>query len=188
MGRLILQWGECTIRPNQNYYHELVSSIISQQLSVKAAGSIQSRFVDLFEGQLPSPQMIVETSPEKLRSVGLSSAKVRYVQDLATHILDGRLELDQLPRLSNGEIVAELTAIKGIGEWTAHMFLIFCLGRLDVLPVGDLGIKMGIKKLYGLDHVPLPKEVATIAIAQGWHPYASIASWYVWRSLENKAS
>ena len=183
---LIREWGPCTIKPNAAYYHSLVSSIISQQLSVKAASTIEGRFVDLYNGILPTPEMIVATDPHTLRGVGLSGAKVRYVQDLAEHILDGRLVPERLPELSNAEIITELTAIKGIGEWTAHMFLMFCLGRLDVLPVGDLGIKMGIMKLYGLDHVPTPAEVKETAAARGWAPYESIASWYLWRSLDNK--
>ena len=187
MAALISEWGPCTIKPNTDYYHSLVSSIISQQLSVKAASTIEGRFVALFDGQLPTPAMIVGTDPDTLRGVGLSGAKVRYVQDLAEHILDGRLVLSRLPELSNSEIIAELTAIKGIGEWTVHMFLMFCLGRLDVLPVGDLGIKMGIMKLYGLDHVPTPAEVKEAAAGRGWAPYESIAAWYVWRSLDNKA-
>jgi DNA-3-methyladenine glycosylase II len=186
MARLITQWGPCTITPSTNYYHALVSSIISQQLSVKAASTIEGRFVALYDGQVPTPEMIVATDPETLRGVGLSGAKVRYVQDLAGHIMDGRLVPERLPQLSNTEIIIELTAIKGIGEWTAHMFLMFCLDRPDILPVGDLGIKMGIMKLYGLDHVPTPAEVVETAAARGWAPYESIACWYVWRSLDNK--
>jgi DNA-3-methyladenine glycosylase II len=186
LAELIRQWGTCTITPSTDYYHELVSSIISQQLSVKAAATIQARFLGLFNDKLPLPADILGTDTEILRKVGLSYAKVKYVRDLAERISDGRLDLETLPDMSNEAIIAELIAVKGIGEWTAHMFLIFCLGRLDVLPVGDLGIKMGIKKLYLLDHVPSPAEVAEVAAARSWHPYESIASWYIWRSLENK--
>ena len=186
MARLIAQWGPCTIAPNTDFYHSLVSSIISQQLSVKAASTIEGRFVALFDGQLPTPAMIMATNPDALRGVGLSGAKVRYVQDLAVHILDGRLLPERLPKSTNTEIIAELTAIKGIGEWTAHMFLMFCLGRQDVLPVGDLGVRTGIMKLYSIDHMPSPLEVTEIAAARGWAPYESIACWYIWRSLGNK--
>lgn len=186
MDRLIEQWGTCTIEPNTDYYHSLVSSIISQQLSVKAASTIEMRFILLFGDVLPKPEDILAIDPEELRGVGLSYAKVRYVRDLAEHILDGRLQIEAIPKLSNQEIIAELTAIKGIGEWTAHMFLMFCLGRQDVLPVGDLGIKMGIKNLYGFDHIPSPTEVKETAVAHGWAPYESIACWYLWRSLDNK--
>lgn len=186
IGQLIEQWGPCTIKPHTNYYHALVSSIISQQLSVKAADTIEGRFMDLYGGTLPSPEQIVATDPEKMRSAGLSGAKTRYIADLAGRILDGSLEIERISTLSNQEVVSELTAVKGIGEWTAHMFLMFCLGRLDVLPVGDLGIKMGIKKLYHLDHVPSPAEVIETSAVRGWHPYESIACWYIWRSLENK--
>jgi DNA-3-methyladenine glycosylase II len=168
-----------------NYYQELVDSIISQQLSVKAARSIEGRFKDLFGGEFPSPEQIVARDPEDLRGAGLSYAKGRYVQDLATKIIDGTVRFDTLDKLSNQEIIDELTKVKGIGVWTVHMFLMFCMGRLDVLPVGDLGIRNGIMKLYGLDHIPLPAEIETIATKNQWHPYESVASWYIWQSLDN---
>jgi DNA-3-methyladenine glycosylase II len=185
MDRLIRQWGICTIVPHTDYYQALVSSIIGQQLSVKAAGTIKHRFMGLYDGNLPTPEQIVATDPETMREVGLSYAKARYVRDLAQKILDGEVVLDELPQLSNEEIVAELTTVKGIGEWTVHMFLMFCLGRMDVLPVGDLGVRMGIQKLYGLDQLPTPVEVRETAAARDWAPYESVASWYVWRSLDN---
>lgn len=168
-----------------NYYQELVDSIISQQLSVKAARAIEQRFVGLFEDQFPSPEQILSRSIEELRGVGLSRPKAAYIQDLARNILDGTVQFDTLDQLSNDDIVTELTKVKGIGEWTVHMFLMFCMGRLDVLPVGDLGIRNGVQKLYGLDHVPLPDEVTRIAEANNWKPYQSVASWYVWQSLDN---
>lgn len=171
--------------PHTNYYYELVSSIISQQLSIKAAATIEKRFVDLFNGKFPAPEQIVGANPETLRAVGFSRAKAAYVIDLAEHVLDGRLELDKLPELPNEEITKELAAVKGIGEWTAHMFLIFALGRLDVLPVGDLGIRAGIKRLYEFERLPTPIEVIELAAKNNWHPYESVASWYIWQSLDN---
>jgi DNA-3-methyladenine glycosylase II len=168
-----------------NYYQELVDSIISQQLSVKAARAIEGRFIGLFDGQFPSPEQILSRTIEELRSVGLSRPKAAYIQDLARNILEGIVQFDTLDQLSNDEIVAELTKVKGIGEWTVHMFLMFCMARLDVLPVGDLGIRNGVQKLYGLDHVPLPDEVVQIADTNKWAPYQSVASWYVWQSLDN---
>ena len=178
-----------TITPHKNYYTELVQSIISQQLSVKAADTIEKRFVGLFEGSaFPTPEQILEKDVEELRAVGLSRPKARYIQDLAFRILDGTVRFDHLDTLSNDEVIAELTKVKGIGVWTAHMFLIFCMGRLDVLPVGDLGIKNGIQKLYDLPTTPSTEDMEDIARAHHWHPYESVASWYVWRSLGNKPS
>lgn len=177
--------GLCTIEPHTNYYQELVESIISQQLSVKAARSILQKFLGLFDGTFPEPKQILSKSVEELRSAGLSNAKARYIQDLALHVHDKTIQLDILNTLSNDEIVRELTTVKGIGEWTAQMFLMFCMGRLNVLPYGDLGIKNGVQKLYGLDHLPLPEEIQTIARDRKWAPYESVASWYIWKSLDN---
>lgn len=174
-----------SFKKHTDYYETLVDSIISQQLSVKAAASIEKRFKDLFDGSFPSPQQILQKDIEELRSVGLSRPKARYVQDLAQHILDGTVRFDAIDTMTNEEIVAQLTTVKGIGEWTVHMFLMFCMARLDVLPVGDLGIRNGVQKLYKLDHVPTPQEVADIAAKNSWHPYQSVASWYVWQSLDN---
>lgn len=168
-----------------NYYHELVDSIISQQLSVKAARTIEGRFKDLFGGEFPSPEQILEKDVEELRAVGLSRPKARYIQDLAAKIVDGSVTFDAIDELANDEIIAELTKVKGIGAWTVHMFLMFCMARLDVLPTGDLGIRNGVAKLYGLDHVPSEREVELIAEQHNWHPYESVASRYIWLSLDN---
>jgi DNA-3-methyladenine glycosylase II len=183
---IIAQAGLALLEPHTNYYGALVSSIVSQQLSVKAAAAIQKRFLDLFDGQFPTPTQILSVDVEQLRAIGFSYAKGRYVHDLAQHILDGRITFDRIPQQSNQEIITELTDVKGIGEWTVHMFLLFCVGRLDVLPVGDLGIKNGIRALYGLENAPTPQQISEIAEKYSWHPYESVASWYVWRSLDNK--
>lgn len=176
----------CTIRPHRDYYRELVESITSQQLSVKAAASINRKFLTLFEDEFPEPAAILVKSVEELRTAGLSGAKAKYVQDLARHVLEGSLEFEKFDIMSNEDIIAELLPVKGIGEWTAHMFLMFCMARPDVLPVGDLGIRSGIMKLYGLEALPDAAEVREIAASNNWHPYQSIASWYVWASLDNK--
>lgn len=174
--------------PHTNYYHELVDSIISQQLSVKAARTIEGRFKDLFGGEFPSPEQILEKDVEELRAVGLSRPKARYIQDLALKIIEGEVQFDTLDLLSNQEIIDELTKVKGIGVWTVHMFLMFCMGRLDVLPIGDLGIRNGVMKLYKLSTVPEPSDVEAIAKNNNWHPYESVASWYIWQSLDNTLS
>jgi DNA-3-methyladenine glycosylase II len=177
--------GPTTIRPHTDYYRELVDSIISQQLSVKAAAAIEGRFAALFGGTFPTPEQILTKSEDDLRAIGFSYAKARYVRDLAVKILDGSVTFKKLNMLSNEQVVAEFIQVKGIGEWTMHMFLMFCMGRSDVLPVGDLGIKNGIRALYGLPAAPSPDEIRTIALQNNWHPYESIASWYVWQSLKN---
>jgi len=182
---IIERAGLCTIRPHKNYYWELVDSIISQQLSVKAAASIEKRFQELFASELPTPEQILEKSVDELRTAGLSRPKANYIRDLAQHIADGELKLDQLEHMSNQEIAAELTAVKGIGEWTAHMFLMFCMARLDVLPVGDLGIRNSIKKLYNFDLLPTAEEIKNLSAKNHWQPYESIASWYIWQNLDN---
>lgn len=182
---VIAKHGLFTPVPHTDYYWELVGSIIGQQLSVKAARTIEGRFLELFGGKQPAPHDILNKSVDELRAVGLSRNKAMYVLDLAKHIQDGQLQLERIAELSNDEIIKELTAVKGIGVWTAHMFLIFALGRLDVLPVGDLGIRSGIQKLYGFDHLPTPAEIEALAVKNNWHPYESIACWYVWQALDN---
>lgn len=183
---VVAKYGLANLIPHTDYYRELVESILGQQLSVKAARAIRQKFVNLFGGNFPMPAQILEKSPEELRGAGLSWAKVRYVQDLARHVLDDRIQFNRFDNMSNDEISKELTDVKGVGEWTAHMFLMFCMGRLDVLPVGDLGIKNGIRQLYGLKDIPTPDQIVRIAKKNHWHPYESVASWYVWASLDNK--
>jgi DNA-3-methyladenine glycosylase II len=187
MAELIDQFGLPTLAPHTNYYQELVGSIISQQLSVKAAATIQGRFVALF-GHFPAPGEILERDIDELRNVGLSGQKTIYIRDLAARILDGSVRFDHLAGRSNDEIIAELTAVKGIGVWTVHMFLLFCMGRLDVLAVGDLGIKNAVTKLYGFNQTCTSADIVAIASKNNWAPYESIACWYAWRSLDNKPS
>jgi DNA-3-methyladenine glycosylase II len=173
-----------TFKPHKNYYQELVESIIGQQLSVNAARSITTRFKGLFGDMFPSPEQILEKSVEELRTAGLSNAKAKYVRDLAQHVVDGKVKFGHLDALPNEAIISELTDVKGIGEWSAHMFLIFCMGRLDVLAHGDLGIRTGIQRLYKLPALPSTAEVDEIALKNNWHPYESVACWYVWKSID----
>ena len=175
-----------TLAPHSNYYQALVESIISQQLSVKAAATILKRFVDLYSSDFPSPDDILATDVEELRGVGLSRQKASYIKDLASKVLDGSIQFSHLDDLPSSEIVKELVQVKGVGVWTVHMFLMFCMGRLDVLPVGDLGIKNGIYVLYNLPEKPTPEEIQMVALNNNWHPYETIASWYIWHSLDNK--
>jgi DNA-3-methyladenine glycosylase II len=184
---IIARAGLPTIIPNKNYYQELVESIISQQLSVKAAATILKRFIELFPGvDFPAPDQILQKDIEQMRAVGLSRQKASYIQDLALKVIEGEVRFNHLDALSNDEVIAELTRIKGVGVWTVHMFLMFCMGRLDVLPTGDLGIKNGIYTLYNLKEKPTPEEMEKIAKKNNWHPYESVASWYIWHSLDNK--
>jgi DNA-3-methyladenine glycosylase II len=164
----------------------LASSIVGQQLSVKAAANIRGRFAALGEGDFPTPEETRDFPVEKMREAGLSSAKAKYLKDLADHVVDKRLDLSRIAELPNEELIVELTDVKGIGEWTAHMFLIFCLGRLDVLPTGDLGVRRGMQILYGLRDLPNPETMYRIAGKNGWTGYESVASWYIWRSLDNE--
>jgi len=187
LATVIARAGTPTIVPHDNYYPALVESIISQQLSVKAADTITKRFLALFPGDdFPTPGQILEKDIEALRAVGLSRQKGTYIQDLAVKVVEGTVRFDQLESLTNDEIVTELTQIKGVGVWTVHMFLMFCMGRMDVLPTGDLGIKNGMYTLYELSTKPTPEEMEALATEHHWHPYESIASWYIWHSLDNK--
>jgi DNA-3-methyladenine glycosylase II len=161
-----------------------VRTIAGQQLSVKAARAIYGRLTARFDGRPPTPQEILADDPEELRAAaGFSRAKVAYLRSLAEHVERGELELDRLAELDDAEVIRELTAVKGIGEWSAHMFLMFTLHRPDVLPVGDLGVRNAVKAAYGLDEVPQPAALAELA--EPWRPYRTRASLYLWRSLEN---
>jgi DNA-3-methyladenine glycosylase II len=186
MKELEARFGPHTITPHGDHYVELISSIVGQQLSVKAADTIWKRVLALYDNKPPSPQDILATDKEMLRSCGVSYGKIAYMQDLALHITDGRLSLENLLNEDNQKIVRELTKVKGIGVWTVHMYLIFCLGRLDVLPVGDLGIRTAIMKLYGFKTLPTAVEITQLANKNGWPPYESVACWYLWKYLDNK--
>jgi DNA-3-methyladenine glycosylase II len=171
-------------RPDE-VYGALVRSITGQQLSVKAAASIWRRLLERFDGHTPTPEQILADDPEELRAAcGFSRAKVAYLRSLAEHVLSGELALDRLDELGDDEVIRELTAIKGIGEWTAHMFLMFTLHRPDVLPTGDLGVRNAVMRAYELDAPPAPAELTERA--EPWRPHRTRASLYLWRSLDNE--
>lgn len=184
MAELINTYGDCTIKPHKDYYRELVDSIISQQLSVKASDTIFNRFLNLFDGRMPSPKQILETQTEQLRGIGCSYAKASYIKDLAEHIENGQLDLAHIATLPNEDVIKQLVSVKGIGEWSAHMFMIFCLGRTNILPTGDLGIRNAMIRLYGLTSSK-PADLLQVSLRHKWDPYQSVASWYLWRSLDN---
>jgi DNA-3-methyladenine glycosylase II len=166
-----------------DHYGTLVRSIIGQQLSTRAAAAIYARLLERFGGRAPTPEEVLAADPDELRTaVGLSHAKVRYLRSLAEHVLDRSLELDRLPELPDDEVVAELVAVKGLGVWSAHMFLMFHLHRPDVLPVGDLGIRRAVQIRYELPELPTPDELTEIA--DPWRPHRTLACIYLWRSLQ----
>ncbi len=162
-------------------YGALLRAIVGQQLSTKAARTIYLRVCDLFGGTTPSPEQLLEASEEDLRACGLSGRKVEYVRDLAAHVLSGELELDRLGELSDEEAIEEIVAVRGLGLWTAKMFLLFHLERPDVLSGGDLGIRKAIQIEYELEEMPTPLQV--LEIGEAWRPHRSLASLYLWESL-----
>jgi DNA-3-methyladenine glycosylase II len=180
---LIKKWGSPTITPIKKtlYFQDLVEAITNQQLSGKAASTIFGRIKLLCKGDV-GPEAILNLSEAKLRSAGLSYAKIKYVKDLSTRVKSGELKIHKLDKLSDEEVINELVAVKGIGRWTAEMFLMFALSRPDTFPVDDLGIKKGFEKVTGKkwDKVKSAKFAD-----KNWKPYRTIASWYLWRSLEN---
>lgn len=164
-------------------YGALLRAIVGQQLSTKAARTIFGRVLDLFGGTTPSPEQLLEASEEDLRACGLSGRKVEYVRDLAAHVISGELELDRLGELADEEVIEEIVAVRGLGQWTAEMFLIFHLERPDVLSGGDLGIRKAVQIEYGLAEMPAPQKV--LEIGEPWRPHRSLASLYLWESLAN---
>jgi DNA-3-methyladenine glycosylase II len=173
-------------RPDSgDHYGALVRAIVGQQLSVSAARAIYGRLTERFGGRPPTPKEILADDPEELRAAaGLSRAKVGFLRSLAEHVLSGELELERLGDLDDDQVIAELTAVKGIGQWSADMFLMFHLERPDVLPVGDLGIRRALERAYDLPGLPEAAEMERIA--QPWRPYRTLASRYLWRSLQNE--
>lgn len=162
-------------------YGALLRAIVGQQLSTKAARTIYLRVLDLFGGTTPSPEQLLEASEEDLRACGLSGRKTEYVRDLAAHVISGELELGRLEELGDEEVIEEIVAVRGLGQWTAEMFLLFHLQRPDVLSGGDLGIRKAVQVEYGLKEMPPPKRV--LEIGEPWRPHRSLASLYLWESL-----
>jgi DNA-3-methyladenine glycosylase II len=162
-------------------YGALLRAIVGQQLSTKAARTIYLRVIDIFGGTTPSPEQLLKVDGAGLRGAGLSGRKVEYVRDLAAHIIAGELEVDRLDELNDEEVIAELIAVRGLGQWTAEMFLLFHLERPDVLSGGDLGIRKAVQIEYGLEQMPTPQQV--LEIGEPWRPRRSLASLYLWESL-----
>jgi len=180
---IIERVGSCRMGFGEADFSSLAESIVYQQLNGKAAATIFQRFADL-AGEPLTPQGILKLSDEQLRGVGLSKQKSAYLKDLAVKTAAGLLDFARLPALPDEEVIEHLTQVKGIGEWTAHMFLMFSLRRQNVLPTGDYGIQVAMKKHYKKRRLPKPKDMQKIAKA--WEPYRSVACWYMWRSLDIK--
>ena len=183
MATIIARHGACTLKPDRRYFSSLVEAILSQQLSVKAAATIFKRFKELIGGKI-HPAPILQLSEAQFRSVGVSRQKTGYLRDLAEKWNNGALNPRRFSRMADEDVIANLTQVKGIGRWTAEMFLIFSLLRPDVLPVDDLGFRNALKKAYRLRKLPEARRIA--GLAEKWKPYRSIATWYLWASLNNK--
>jgi DNA-3-methyladenine glycosylase II len=181
--RLIRDFGPCTLRSDPDGFSVLCRSIISQQISTKAAISIGARLMQVLGRRGLKPAAIMRTSDAALRGAGLSASKMRSLRDLSQKVLDGEVPLKKLPDMPDDEVIVRLLPVHGIGPWTAEMFLIFSLGRLDVLPLGDLGLRAGIQRQYELPEVP--DKQTLIARAEPWRPFRTIATWYFWRSFGN---
>jgi DNA-3-methyladenine glycosylase II len=182
MRRAIKQVGPYRLRMQRDRFGSLVRAIVAQQISVAAARSIHARLLALAGPDSLTPQRLLKLSPEQLRSAGVSPQKLSYLHDLAARVHSGEVPLDRIGRFDDDQVIEKLTLVKGIGRWTAEMFLIFSLGRLDVLPVDDLGVRSAIRNLYGL--AELPDKQACHEIGGAWRPFASVASWYCWQTLD----
>jgi DNA-3-methyladenine glycosylase II len=181
LSEIITRVGDYNIRFREPDFESLVKSIVSQQLSGRVATVIFGRLSDAVAGKM-TPAAILKLRPSRMRTLGLSGSKTAYIRDLARHARDGHVVFEELADLPDEEVIARLTKVKGIGVWTVHMFLMFALRRTNVLPIGDLGIRNAVRKAYALEEMPTPKDVE--AMAAKWHPYCTVASWYLWRSLE----
>jgi DNA-3-methyladenine glycosylase II len=181
---LMRRYGPCGLAHSQHSdpFRALIRAIISQQLSTHAAATIARRLEALFDGA-PTPAAVIAAPDEQLRGVGLSGQKLRYMRDLCARIEGGLLPLAALDRMADEEVITVLTEVKGIGRWTAEMFLMFRLHRPDVLPVDDLGIVKAVQRAYRMRALPTPKRL--MRLGEAWRPYRSVACWYLWQSLEN---
>jgi len=185
LARIIERVGEYRIEFREPGFETLVKAIVYQQLSGRVAAVIFGRLARA-AGEPLTAEGVLKLRPSRMRSLGLSKQKIAYIRDLARQTRSGQVDFAALAGLTDDEVIEKLTAVKGVGVWTAHMFLIFALRRHNVLPIGDLGIRAAIRKAYGLAEVPTPAEVADLA--RPWHPWCTVASWYLWRSLEPNAN
>ncbi len=181
----IAKAGPCGLRRDRegSHFEHIARAIVYQQLSGKAAATIHGRLIDLFGGRAPSPGELVKAPTPKLRKVGLSERKAEYLKDLALHAGQRSRPLERLDAMEDGEVIETLTSIRGIGTWTAQMFLMFRLGRPDVLPATDLGVQKAVQLLYGFRKLPTPERVAKVGAS--WAPYRTVASWYLWRRVDD---
>ena len=188
IANLIRAHGACGLAQVQHTdpFKALCHAIIAQQLSTKAAATIERRFQALFSPHPPTPAAVAAIADDRLRAVGLSTQKLRYMRDLCARVQDGSLVLDRLDTMPDDQVIATLTAVKGIGRWTAEMFLMFRLHRPDVLPVGDLGIVKAVQRAYRLRKAPTADRLTKLG--ESWRPYRSVACWYLWASLDNKGT
>ncbi len=184
LSTLIKNFGTCKIVTHKKYFFALLRAITGQQLSMRVATAIDKKFMSYFKYK-PTPELILSTSDKNLRDLGLSNSKVKYIKDLSKKIISKHITLKGISKRSDEEILNELTKVKGIGVWTVHMFLIFTLGRINVLPYTDLGIRKAIMLNYGLNELPDSEEVIKIAKEKKWAPYCTVASIYLWKSLNN---
>ena len=186
LAEIIKKAGPYRAKYMEPVFQTLVRSIVYQQLSGKAAMTIFNRLAEAAKVTPLTPEAILKMRPQKMRTLGLSKQKTLYIRELAKLTRDGDIQFERLPEMEDAAIIETLTRVKGVGVWTVQMFLMFALQRPNVLPVGDLGVRVAMKKAYGLAELPKPQEMESIAVA--WHPYRSIASWYLWRSLENQGN
>ncbi len=182
LAKIINRLGPYEFHLDNDHYEALVGSIIFQQLAGAAAQAILNRFKQIYDGKIPRPRQYLDTEEKHLRASGLSPQKIRYIRDLSERIENGTLDLKRFSDLPSGEVVKELDEVKGIGRWTAEMFLIFVLGRTYVLPVDDLGLQKAAQKIYRLRKLPTKERFEQLS--KNWHPYCSIATLYLWRSQE----
>jgi DNA-3-methyladenine glycosylase II len=185
LGALIDTVGDYSIEFREPTFETLVRSIVFQQLSGKVARVIYGRLAAALPGDRITPEGILKLRPDKMRRLGLSRQKTAYIRDLARQTVKGHVVFESLPQLTDEQVIEQLTAVKGIGAWTAHMFLIFALRRHNVLPTGDLGVRTAMQRVYGLAEPPKPRDIEEMA--RGWHPYCTVAAWYLWRSLDGQA-
>ncbi|KMP10818.1 DNA-3-methyladenine glycosylase [Candidatus Nitromaritima sp. SCGC AAA799-A02] len=184
MAEVIRRVGPFKLKRNKNYFVVLCKAIVAQQISTAAADTITARFQALFDGHAPTPGRVLAFSEGTLRGVGLSRQKAAYLKDLSRQFEEKKVRPHRLHYMDNEEVIRQLTGVHGIGRWTAEMFLIFSLNRLDVLPVGDLGLQLALKKLYGMRKLPTVKRMRTLG--RRWHPFETVATWYSWRTQDEK--
>ena len=182
MAGVIRRVGPFKLKRNQHYFQVLCKAIVGQQISTKAAESINHRFRNLFTGNWPTPKKLQGLTEKQLREAGLSGQKVKYMKDLSRKFIDKTVRPHRMAYQDNEEIIRQLTEVYGIGRWTAEMFLIFSLSRMDVLPVGDLGLRAGVKLLYNMRAMPSPERVRVLG--KKWQPFATVGTWYTWRTLD----